>query len=135
MSNTVKASFILCGFECEHDEITAKVGLEPTKVWIAGEPRAQGVTITNEENGWAIILSDEDATDAEPIVLRLLSVLDSGKEAIRELSAAYHIEIGCVVRAVDFVPALHFEHDTLNQIAELGAALDIDLYCLTGDGS
>ena len=135
MSNIVKARFIVCGFDCEHDEITARVGLEPTKIWLAGQPRAQGVTITHKENGWAIDLLDEEATETEPIVLSLLSVLDPAKEAIRDLSAAYHVEVSCVVRAEDFVPALSFQPETVNQIAELGAALDIDLYCLTEDES
>lgn len=47
--------FNLTDFDCEPEEITKRIGIEPSKTWSAGEP-IMGCTRAHKESGWRLEL-------------------------------------------------------------------------------
>ena len=132
MGNEIKVRFILTGFECAPAEITERLGLDPSRTWMVGDPMLGGARVY-KKNGWRLELIDDDASGVEALVEQLLQQLEPSGDAIAELALENYAEISCIVFATEYVPALHFSHKTLQRITQLGAEIDIDLYCLTSD--
>ena len=132
MGNEIKVRFILTDFDCAPAEITERIGIEPSKTWVVGEPIMGGAR-AHKENGWQLELRDGDASGVEDLTKSLLQRLETSGDAIAELARAFYAEISCIVYATEFVPELHFSRRTLERIGQLGAEIDIDLYCLTSD--
>jgi len=60
--------------------------------------------------------------------------LQPASDSIREISNSTDVFLSCAIYS-DEVPALLFDKTIILQIAALGAALDIDLYCKKLDGT
>ena len=132
MGNEIKVGLTLTDFDCAPEEITQKIGIEPTVTWLAGEPILGG-TRSYKENGWRLEVRDEDASGVDDLAKQLLQRLEGSRYEVAKLAAEFYAEISCIVYATEFVPELHFDRETLERIARLGAGIDIDLYCLTSD--
>lgn len=139
----VSVRFQLAGFPYDPEEVTAATGVAPTKTWRRGDVVAEtprGVQ-RRRRNTW-IVESDVPAgADTDPgraLDLHLASVLDRlapGAETLSRLGAEHDAAVLCTVAITgSTVPTISFDRATIRQVASLNAALDVDVYVLSGSG-
>ena len=131
MQSEISASFTLTGLDFEPEEITAKVGIIPSEIWRVGDLISQRATIRHKHNGWSVNSKLEKSADLEDHVQSVLEQLQPGWLSLVELCKRYYAEIECVIYIVgDDRPAIHFDKHIMQQVAELNAEIDVDLYVL-----
>lgn len=110
------------------DQIAAAIGLQCDRSWCKGELR-EHTRIEEPDNGWVLGSGLPVSATLEEHLESLLSVLARHADSIRSLSVACCVELSCVVYS-QRPPALYFDPLVVKRIANLGASLDIDLYCI-----
>lgn len=106
--------------------ITQTLRIEPDRAWSIGDLRPH-TTIAEPDHGWVRHSGlPRNATLAEHIE-ELLKTLRPASESIKKLSSTEYVEVSVVIYAAS-CPTLHIEPLLLQQMSDLGAALDIDLY-------
>jgi len=101
-------------------------GLNCQRSWRIGERRGKS-GIVEEDNGCVVESGLPKSATLDEHMAALLAVLAPCTAQLRSLSEHTDIELSCVVYGKT-VPALNFSRKTIDQIAGLGASLDIDLY-------
>lgn len=133
MTNTVRVSLKVLGFEEEPEVITRQIGLQPTKTWRQGE-LIPGTIRPRAASGWEIAAREEGGTELEPQIELLFSRLKGKEAVIYDIASRARVELSVVVYARESVPALHLPREAVEYLGRLQCAVDIDLYCLIEDG-
>ena len=130
MNSEIYAYFRLRGLDFEPEEITAKVGIMPTKTWKVGDLINPKIIHRKRiDNGWCLRPEFEESFYLEDYVRYLLEKLEPGWLPLTEICQKYYAEINCVIYAVgDERPAIHFNKEIIEKTAKLNAEIDIDLY-------
>jgi hypothetical protein len=115
------------------DEVSRLVGLACDRAWCVGDLRPH-TKIAERTNGWVIELSSTGRSSLQTRARELLQRVLPYAANIKSLAATSLIEFSCVVYTPQ-VPPLYLEKDIIDGVAQLGAALDIDLYILGSSGS
>jgi hypothetical protein len=119
-------------FDCEHEEITAILGIQPTKTWKRGDrvlPIAQNV---HHENGWILDSPLEVVNSTlEDQVIALLAIAVPRRDAFLRLPSDATVHVGCAVYGYAHRPIVSLSRDAICGIASLGASLGIDVYDLS----
>jgi hypothetical protein len=126
----VYAYFAVIG-EGPHSEIGARLRLEPSRAWSAGDPRPGGGVYPATK--WFLESGLDRTRPLEEHVSALLPILESKAEAIRAMSPQYEIILQCVGYFENPSPGFHLDAPTIQRIAALGLAIDFDLYSRSGD--
>jgi len=137
VKNRILVHFTLTGTGFEPDEVTTATGLSPDKVWRVGDVIG-GSRRTYEHNGWRLASGTGDTLDVGEQLEALLGRLEPARSGLERFMTTEHAEIGCVVYAHESVPEMHFSREALRRVADLGAGIDVDLYCLieeAGEGT
>ena len=120
----------LVRFERDPGEVTALLGVAPSKVWCKGD-NIGGSTRRYDGNGWRVT-ADRRAADVESGVDALLAHLAPSWDRLRAFSKECHSELSIVIYARAQMPAIHLRFDQIERFAELAAHLDVDVYCMGG---
>jgi hypothetical protein len=127
----IAVSLTLRSPDLDPEQITGVTGLAPTKTWRVGEPIREGLLLRHKQSGWSIASGLPHSQELEDHVEALLRRLGSGWRALVDLGRRYDAEVDCAVYCYGGVrPAIHLSEEQLHRLAELNAALDIDLYIL-----
>jgi hypothetical protein len=110
-------------------EITARVGVQPTKCWRRGDvcPR------THRErrfSRWSLYSRLGRERDLEAHIRDVLAQLDANPEGFETVSREFG---GCLQLVAYFhqdFPGLHFERDIMGGLARYSLAVDFDFYGL-----
>ncbi|MCE2827965.1 MAG: DUF4279 domain-containing protein [Verrucomicrobium sp.] len=105
------------GFQCDHS-------------WRIGEKRGKTI-IVEKTNGWVLNSKMPQNASLEAHIQELLGRLLVNADRIRALSENETVELSCVVYA-STPPSLNFDKSVIQQVYQLGASLDIDLYITDG---
>ncbi|MBI3184967.1 MAG: DUF4279 domain-containing protein [Myxococcales bacterium] len=133
MKSEVRVSIVLAEFVCDPGAIEGVLGVRPSKTWRAGD-RIGKSSRTYRVNGWALQSELPKDRALQEHVDWLLARMPRSLQALKVVSPSWTAEVSCVVYVVEQVPELHLNAKTIGRIAELGAEIDIDLYCLGEDG-
>lgn len=134
MYTEVWAAFVLTGFDLDPDQVTALTGITPSKTWRLGEIINPRAIMRYQHYGWRVKSDLSLSADLEEHVRTVLEQLKPAWPVLVELGRRYDVEIACVVRSFGGDrPSMHFDKDSVKRIAELNAALDIDLYVFDDD--
>lgn len=120
----IQLNFI--GFTREPEEVTAFVGVTPSKTWRTGDAIERSRR-AYDSNGWRV--SAERPLDVEAGVDALFERLAPHWKALRQLSDESRVELSVVIYAGQQVPAIHLRRDQIDRLAELGGSVDVDVYC------
>jgi hypothetical protein len=135
MNHKIFVAFRLMNFDCTPEEITSKIGIVPAESWRAGELVTKKGSMKHESNGWEVDSHAPRFEDLETHVKSVLEQLKPSWSSLVEISAQCYTEISCTIYIYSEaqVPAIHFDKDIVQQLAELNADIDIDLYILTDE--
>ena len=132
MATRMMVALLLTG-EFDPEEITRRVGVQPSFTCRRGDPVSKRSTMRQKFDGWRFSTGEEDSFDLGARIRGLLDLLH-GRAAdfsavCKDLSLDAEIE--CVVYMYGAQgPALSIDSRTVAEIAEYGASIDIDLYAL-----
>ena len=130
----IKARLVISSGSVKPDEISAIVGVLPTKTWLQGQPVSRAAKNRYEENGWLLVETNRD-NEASPIshaIDRLLSRIpvknlrmlrDTWGNAISiELSLVVHFQI------LEGSPSIELTESHIDYLYNCGGTFDLDLY-------
>lgn len=131
MESEIYAYFSLIGIDFDPDEITAKVGIKPTKTWRVGDLVTPRAIIRKKHNGWRVDSQVEDSIHLEDYIKSVLEQLQPGWLPLVELCKRYDSEIACVIYyRSGSVPSIHFDKHLVDMAHQLNAEIDVDFYVL-----
>lgn len=125
--NTVIAKLTVTGDDLDPEAITQLTPLKPAKAWRAGDHIGR-TSRQQPHNGYSF--ETPASSNAEDAVDALFSMLEAHWQTICSAVEPYSVELSLIVRAVDYMPALHLRRDQVQRLTQFGAELDIDVYCL-----
>jgi hypothetical protein len=108
--------------------ITGSLGLCSDRSWHVGDKRVR-TAIEEKDHGWILGSGLPRTASLGEQVEALLARLAPCRDKIRRLAHDSTVEFSCVIYA-KARPALNFSPSEINQVSELGASLDIDLYIM-----
>jgi hypothetical protein len=124
---------LLQDFDCDPDEITRIIGLNPTIAVRKGESRP-GLTTPCKASIWQLDAPySDDESDVEVHADALLDLLEPHLHRFRDLPHINYIMVCCTVYARAYMPAIGFSAKTVRRIAEIGALIDVDVSCSSID--
>ena len=110
------------------EQITQTLGIPCNKSWRIGDKRANTV-IVEKNNGWVLSSDLPKSASLEAHIEKMLERLATCADRMQVISQKDSVELSCVVYATT-PPALNFNKRIIQQLNELGASLDVDLYLL-----
>jgi len=113
------------------EELTRSIGLECERSWHIGDKRGK-TQIKEPSNGWMITSGMGEAASLEEHVKALADRIAPVATQIAALEKDASIEVSCAIYA-EHPPALSFSASCIQQLANIGAGLDIDLYIIGDD--
>jgi len=129
MESEIWAAFTLTGDDLDPDTVTAVTQLTPSDTWRKGDPFGRAGVMRHERSGWSMKSSLPLDRELEDHIRNVLDGLRPRWSSVVPLTEIYATEIECVVKSYGGDrPALHIDAEVLKSIADLNAALDIDLY-------
>jgi hypothetical protein len=127
MESEVYAYFLLIGVDFQPDEITAQVGITPTKTWTKGDLRLPGAVVRHQENGWMVLSKLDRSADLEEHIKSVLEQLQPSWDILQKLCLLHSAEFACVVYSYGGDrPAIHFDREVIKQVNELNSTIDVD---------
>ncbi|PSF39549.1 hypothetical protein C7H19_01805 [Aphanothece hegewaldii CCALA 016] len=130
MKSEISVSLTLTGLDLQPDKITTKLGINPTKIWFKGDLINLKGKIRYSDNGWSLKSQLDESMELEAHIKSIFEQLQPVWKDLKEICFFYQTEISCVVYVSEQVPIIYFNSEILNQIHQLNAALDVDLYIL-----
>jgi len=100
----------------------------PTKRWSLGDAVGKS-SVRCRDNGVAIVLPSEVGWHLEPVVLKLLDLLEPMKSAFVRATTDEMLDcqLACMAVFTTSPPSCSLEARTIGRIAELGLSFDLDL--------
>jgi hypothetical protein len=140
MVDQTHAYFLLTGVDLNPEEITAKLGITPTKTFLKGDRVHPKGTRTHAVSGWKLGSKLDESAYLEDHINSVLEQLQVNWQVVNELCRRYTPSINCVMYhhyEPDGDPGtgMHFDKAILDQIHQLNAEIDFDLYVLPDNAS
>ncbi len=113
----------------EPDEVTRRLGLEPTRTWRKGDKMSLLTLPREKDTGWEIAVPEVACIDVNVPLRQLLSILTPVAKKIAGVRTDLDLEaeVSCVLFVRGGSPILHFDVTAVQLIASLGAEIDIDI--------
>ncbi len=130
MNAEVYAEFSLTGINLNPEEVTSKIGIQPTKTWLKDELISPKAKIRYQQNGWKLRSHLDTSDDLEEHFRVVLDQLKQGWQPLVEMCSVYDAEFCGVVYTSGDRPTIHFDKEILKAVLQLNAEIDVDLYVL-----
>jgi hypothetical protein len=109
-----------------HESVTASLGLQPSEAWNSGDLNPK----TGRQRAfmsWKLLSGLDDTRSLADHISSLLLVVGRKARELRELWVDHDLTLQCV----GYYPSgsgMHFDRETVRQVAQLGFAIDCDHY-------
>lgn len=119
-------------FVCPPEEITRILGVEPSRTWLKGQRTAGSVGAPLPSNRWQIDhpFDASRGNDLNLHIASLLTVIRPIKSRFKALPAGARRVVFCAIYEVDRKVWINTSAQTVSEIAEIEASVDIDYYAL-----
>lgn len=127
MTPQIQTHFIITGI-FNPEELTDTIGLDPTKVWRAGET-VKDTLVSRRFDGWKLSTPEVSSYELDEEIKKIISFLDPHKLKIREYCAKHNlnIELSCIITTEEGeFPSVHFDRKLIEDINNFNAEIDID---------
>lgn len=135
--HTIQVSFEIYDFNDDPAHLTEVIGLKPSGVSRKGQlvkigSKDKKVEVMASQNVWRLDSTLGPAVALEQHIDGLLKILAPHANKISQELADYRIKFRCTLLYEDSRPGITLTKNQLQQIADLGADLDLDFYFLGG---
>jgi len=131
-TDEISARLVITGFACDPHHITKLLGIQPDEVWRIGNALSFTSERKRTDNGWAIVSKISNTVDLDAHVTAILEVIGSAKSNFKNLphGSTVYLSCGITVNRGPGGPSIVFSPQMVASLAELGAEIGIDIYCL-----
>ena len=135
MKNEVFLDFCIWDFDdISHEEISQKLGIAPTKIYIKGKKIDPKFSRVSKKNGWRMSTGLDKYASFEDQMKAMLDIIESKIELFRPFCEKYYCEFSCAIYIrydnEESTPWVHLDARYNRFIKELNIEFDVDLYCL-----
>jgi Domain of unknown function (DUF4279) len=127
----VQMRFGFLGESFDPDEITERLGIQPTVMYRPGDPITQDGRGRRQSYGWAIKVGPRHALEIDALLQELREQVNLESDQVRELCRDLGIEAsilcGVGMGEADDLPVTFFPQDFVAWAAEMGAAINVDI--------
>ncbi len=128
----VEVTFRFVGDSVNPKVITSKIGIQPSKTRVKGDVVEKHPDRTHPTGFWGLDSSISPNCPLEEHLRHLLDILDPQASAIKEFSKVGlcpSFFCGFFTAKAEFGTLVKLEADTLKRVADIGAALELHIYC------
>lgn len=125
----INVAFRITGFDCDPDDVTQCLGVEPSATWRIGD-LIEPSTVRRKSNGWVLSAPLIDPLDIEVQIKWLLDQLPVDLRRMSQVTDRWDAELSCALYIKDQAPALALSSETVQRLADLAAEFDADLYVI-----
>src|SRR5947209_20631878 len=116
------------------EEITRATGVTPTRTAMSGEPVSSSGDYKRKSSVWEYTVNGDGTSSTGDLIKSIIEVVKPSWEKFVDLGRRYGTGFYCRVYLYEAQgPEIYLESTVIKRVAELGAAVDIDVYCLAGD--
>jgi hypothetical protein len=130
--NKSYAYFCVEEFPFDPDEMTRRIGLQPSDSWRKGDI-APKTRLERSMNRWELQSRLDRKEDLEAHVKDVLLQLDSQREAILSICAEFRAYLQLVGYFYQYYPGFHLDREDTKRIGQYNLAMDCDFYYLYSD--
>ncbi len=131
MKSEIYVSFNLIGLDFNPDDITNKLGINPTKTWRVGDLIHPKTILKRKENGWSLQSQLNKYYQLEEHLKYLLNKIQPKSDFLKEICSKNYGELSCAIYVRgEERPSIHLDRDIITKINKLNCEIDIDLYFL-----
>jgi hypothetical protein len=131
MTSEISVSFNLTGLDFNPDDLTNKLGINPTKIWRIGDLIHPKTILKRKENGWSLQSQLDKNHLLEEHIKYILNQLESKRNFLQEICSKNYGELSCIIYAINKErPSIHLDQDIIKKVHQLNCEIDIDLYFL-----
>jgi hypothetical protein len=127
----VKIYFRFYGDSFDPDEITRRLGIQPTHSFLPGDPITEDGRGRRRGYGWWIKVGPRRTLDIEDMLRELRERVGVSPEIVRQVCADLNVDLSIVCGVggdeEDAMPTMFFPTDFLSWVVELGASLNVDV--------
>lgn len=132
-NDEIYVKFGVYDFDCTPEELTSKIGLEPSETFIKGDKREIGplgkqVYANVLEHSWIINSKLKPTDDLQDHIEILLQILEAQTNNIREIAKNYYAEVSIAIYSYNLNVGMHIDHESLSKLAALHLEVDLDIY-------
>ena len=134
---SIYVEFNAFGDELVPDIFTKIVGIEPTQIWLKGQPIKRGNRVSRilaKDNMWELDTIEAESLDIEIQLKQIYDVLNGKTSILKELKKKYCLEyrIDIVIKIENGEkPGMYFSRWILDFVNAIEAEIWIDLYCFS----
>jgi hypothetical protein len=131
-TDEISARLVITGFACDPHHITKLLGIQPDAIWRLGDALSFASEHKRTDNGWAIVSKISNTVDLDAHVAAILEVIGNAKSHFKNLpqGSTVYLSCGITVNRGPGGPSIVFSPQMVASLAELGAEIGIDIYCL-----
>jgi hypothetical protein len=130
--NSAYAYLSIDEFSCPVDELTRRVGIEPTEAWQAGDV-VPPVRFPRKYSAWHLKSRLSHSEEVERHVVDLLEQIRGREAVLREIAGEFCVRMQCVGYYNEYNPGFRLEPDIVRRLAECGVTVDLDAYHFFND--
>lgn len=121
--------FAIYDFDCSPTELTGRLGLQPSEMWLKGDLKPFGKSgVKVKQNTWKLKSSLSSQEPVEKHLAFLINQLKPIKSELNKITSKYYAEFGCAIYFMENNPGIHIDKNIIKEIAKLDAELDLDMY-------
>jgi Domain of unknown function (DUF4279) len=131
-TDEISARLVITGFACDPHHITKLLGIQPDAIWRIGDALSFASEHKRTDNGWAIVSKISNTVDLDAHIAAILEVIGNAKSNFKNLpqGSTVYLSCGITVNRGPGGPSIVFSPQMVASLAELGAEIGIDIYCL-----
>jgi len=132
----ISIRLIIWDFDCQPEEITNYLGIQPSEIRIKGETRLVGKIkhpMLNKMNAWIIESDLPKSAEPDKHIENILNKIRPHKNKFIELAKKYDADLSFGIFWDYCNPGITFDKEILKEFAELNIEVGFDMYYLPDD--
>jgi uncharacterized protein DUF4279 len=135
MKNEIYLDFTIADFDdITHDEITQRLDIVPTKIYLKGQRLNSQFTGISKRNRWLMGSGLDKHASFKDKMNSMLDIIESKIDLFKPFCEKYYCEFSCAIFIRydndESTPSIHLDARYNQLMKKLNIEFDVDLYCL-----